>query len=876
MQSAPSPISKFLRAGLLAVLASTLAFGADSPWSTAPTNPTPLASPSLLQGQATMSQLPPGVTLPPGFSLPTRTPGAAMDQTQGNAPTATEMGNRVMQRTVAEPPPQPNAFQLFIQQTTGQALPVFGLSLFSQANPFGALESVPVPGNYVVGPGDEIAIKIFSASLDYDQRLIVNREGALLLPKVGPVLVAGTRVSDLESYLKTQLSRVLSDFNLAVSMGKLRGIEVYVVGQARNPGKYVVSSVSTLINALFATGGPTSNGSMRNIQLVRGGKVMGTVDLYDFLNTGDTSHDLHLLQGDVINIPVAGPQVAVMGAIPTAAVYELSPVDSSRSLRDILRMAGGVPAWTTPHEVTLERIDAKKSKPLSAEKLALDAAGLATPLHDGDIVTLYPIKASYQNAVTLRILGAPPVRVPIEKGARVRDVIPNKEALLTSDYYLRRFNVPQQKAITAEDIARAKFNTAGQFNAPWQFGAFGQPGMPGQFNAQGQPNMPGQFNPSGQPNMLGQFNAQGQPNMPGQFNAQGQPNAPGQLDAQGALGVPLPKAGINDELERIQRNNLDQINWGEAIIERIRADDLRPQIISFNLGRAVLDGDPTQNLPLLPGDTITILSQQDIQVPLENQTRMVRLQGEVKSPGLYQLAPGETLNQLIARAGGLTPHAYVFGMEVSRTSVRVQQIKNLDLVIRQMESQLALESSQINISTDASARVQEVIRKQSQEKFQQKIQELRALKPNGRVVMEVEPGSNVVPDFPLEDGDEIKVPQAPGSVTAVGAVYNDNAVIYRPDRTVSDYLKVAGVTPLAERDNLFLVRANGGVVTQDHQGWFQANIEQMKLMPGDTIVVPEKYTTESGYSVFMRGMIDWSQVLGQIGLAAVAIKVLHP
>ncbi len=846
MQAAPSPISRFLRAGLLAVLASTLAFGADSPWSTAPTNPTPLASPSPLQGQATMPQLPPGVTLPPGLSLPTRTPGAATDPTQGNAPAATEMGNRAMQRTVAEPPPQPNAFQLFIQQTTGQALPVFGLSLFSQSNPFGALESVPVPGNYVVGPGDEIAIKIFSASLDYDQRLIVNREGALLLPKVGPVLVAGTRVSDLEPYLKTQLSRVLSDFNLAVSMGKLRGIEVYVVGQARNPGKYVVSSVSTLINALFATGGPTSNGSMRNIQLVRGGKVMGAVDLYDFLNTGDTSHDLHLLQGDVINIPVAGPQVAVMGAIPTAAVYELSPVDSSRSLRDILRMAGGVPAWTTPLEATLERIDAKKSKPLSAEKLALDAAGLATPLHDGDIVTLYPIKASYQNAVTLRILGAPPIRVPIEKGARVRDVIPNKEALLTSDYYLRRFNVPQQKAVTAEDIARAKFNTAGQFNAPGQFGALGQPGMPGQLNAQGQSNMSGQL------------------------NAQGQP------DAQGQLGALPPKAGINDELQRIQRNNLDQINWGEAIIERIRADDLRPQIISFNLGRAVMDGDPSQNLPLLPGDTITILSQQDIEVPLENQTRMVRLQGEVKSPGLYQLAPGETLNQLIARAGGLTPHAYVFGMEVSRASVRAQQIKNLDLVIRQMESQLALESSQINISTDASARVQEIIRKQSQEKFQQKIQELRAIKPNGRVVMEVEPGSNVVPDFPLEDGDEIKVPQAPGSVTAVGAVYNDNAVIYRPDRTVSDYLKVAGVTPLAERDNLFLVRANGGVVTQDHQGWFQANIEQMKLMPGDTIVVPEKYTTESGYSVFMRGMIDWSQVLGQIGLAAVAIKVLHP
>lgn len=205
--------------------------------------------------------------------------------------------------------PTPNAFQTFIAQSTGKIVPIYGQSLFLKANPFAAIESVPVPANYVIGPGDELLVKIYSAAFDVDQRMVVNREGAIVLPKIGPVNMAGTRMDQIENRLKGALNQILTDFSVSVSMGQLRGIEIYVTGQARAPGKYVVSSVSTLLNALFATGGPTSNGSMRHIQLVRDSKVVAQLDLYEFLTTGKTAKDARLLPGDVINIPPSAPKL---------------------------------------------------------------------------------------------------------------------------------------------------------------------------------------------------------------------------------------------------------------------------------------------------------------------------------------------------------------------------------------------------------------------------------------------------------------------------------------------------------------------------------------------------------------------------------------
>lgn len=735
-------------------------------------------------------QLPPGVNIPPGVTVnnngntgsPTLTgktsgPNPNAQAVESSSRSATSSSNVSMGIDALIP----NSFQNFIVQTTGKSVPIYGQNLFERGNPFAALESVPVPSTYILGPGDEITLKIYSSALDIDQRFVINRDGTVVLPKIGPIMLAGTKVADVESRLKSQLSRLISDFNVYVSVAQLKGIEIYVVGQTRKPGKFIVSSLSTLINALFATGGPNSNGSMRQIQLVRQGKVMGTVDLYNFLLTGDSSKDLALMAGDVINIPPIGPQVALLGSIPNPAVYELLPQQSAANLESVIRHAGKLPAFTSPLQASIERIDSSKEKPLSAMTIALDAQGLATILKDGDVVTLFPIKPAFDNAISLRILGEQSIRVPLKEGAKIKDIFPTRESLFTSAYFLRRFDPPKSSG------------------------------------------------------------------------------------------------GVNDDLGRIRNNALlDQINWEYALIERIKPDDLKPEIISFDLGKAISVADSNQNITLRSGDILTVFSLKDIQSPVERQTRVVKVQGEVRAPGIYQLAANETITQVIAKAGGLTNQAYLFGTQLSRESVKSQQKENLSKIIRQLETQVSVFEKELDFSnqqnTDALMRLQSMNRNQ----LQQKIMAMRGLSPNGRIALELDPYRPILPEISLEDGDEITVPKVPSAVTAVGAVYNESALIYKPGKSVSDYLKVAGVTVTAERDWIFVARADGTIKAPDLDAWvFSGSVANLELMPGDTIVVPEKVIRETGYSVFMRGLKDWTQVLGQLGLTAAAIKVLR-
>jgi len=248
----------------------------------------------------------------------------------------------------ALPPLASTQFQRFVQDATGKTLPLYGYNLFDRSR-FPSLTDVPVPANYVVGPGDEIDLKIWGA-VDVAMRLPVDRNGQITVPKVGPITVAGTPTSDLDAHLKKQVGRVFANFELSASIGRLRSMQIFVVGQARNPGAYTVSSLSTLIGALFESGGPAANGSMRAVQLVRGGKTVTTLDLYKFIHAGVTSGDARLLPGDVIVVPAAGPRVAVTGATDTPAIFELASAEESigqllsysagsQTLRDVLALA---------------------------------------------------------------------------------------------------------------------------------------------------------------------------------------------------------------------------------------------------------------------------------------------------------------------------------------------------------------------------------------------------------------------------------------------------------------------------------------------------------------------------------------------------------
>src|SRR5277367_3920826 len=212
-----------------------------------------------------------------------------------------------------------------LASTSGQVLPIFGQDLFRGVpSTFAPVDQVPVTPNYVIGPGDEVRIRVWG-QVNFNADVKVDRSGDIYLPQVGRIHVTGTAFSDLSAQIRTQIGRVYRNFDLTVDLGQLRSVQIFVVGQARRPGAYTVSSLSTLVNAIFASGGPSVQGSMRQIQLKREGKVVTTFDLYDLLIRGDKSKDSRLLPGDVIFIPPAGAEVGLTGSVRKPAIYELTP-----------------------------------------------------------------------------------------------------------------------------------------------------------------------------------------------------------------------------------------------------------------------------------------------------------------------------------------------------------------------------------------------------------------------------------------------------------------------------------------------------------------------------------------------------------------------
>jgi len=686
---------------------------------------------------------------------------------------------------LARPPQRvsgPNQFQRFVQEATGRLLPIYGRDLFDSPRAYAANAAAPAPDDYLLGPGDQIRLQV-SGPQDFSTTLVLDRNGQVNLPKLGAVTLAGVAVRDLEKAISDQLGTIFTNFKVSASLGRLRGIQVYVVGQAQQPGTFQLSSLSTLVNALFASGGPSANGSMRAIELKRGGKTITTLDLYDFIARGDKSRDVPLLAGDVIVIPSVGPRIAVTGAFDQAAIFELKP--GSTQVGDILNLGGGVPALATAQKALLERITRSSNPPREVQEITLDTAGLRLPLQDGDVLTLLGISPAFANAVTLQGTVAAPLRYRWFEGMRILDLIPERDALITGDYYKRK-NLLVQNAGVAQDAG----------------------------------------------------------------------------------------GKVSGQIRRL----LDDINWEYAVIERLDRTTLSNQLIPFNLGKAVLQKDPAHNLPLLSGDVVTILSQTDLRVPQERQTRLVRIEGEVAAPGVYQATQGETLPQLLKRIGGLTPQAYLFGTELNRVSVKARQQENLDKLIRRLEAQTQSQQGTVvaNRSGSSNADQTAAILQLQQAQLRSQIERLKTLKSSGRMALELDPRGQslaTLPDLPLEDGDRILIPSTPGFVSAFGSVNNENVFIYKPGKTVGDVIKSAGLTEDAEPTQAFVLRADGSIIARnDRSGFFGGGFESVAMMPGDTLVVPAQLDRESKYNAFIRGAKDWTQILANLGLGVAAIN----
>jgi protein involved in polysaccharide export with SLBB domain len=324
-------------------------------------------------------------------------------------------------------------FQKFVVSSTGQVLPIYGANLFRNVpSTFAPLDMTPVPSDFVVGPGDELRIRVWG-QISFQANVRVDRSGEIYLPQVGPVHVASVPFSELDKHLRDAVGRVYHNFDLTVDLGQIRSIQVYLAGEARTPGLYTVSSLSSLVDALFAAGGPSTSGSLRRIELRRNGTKVTDFDLYGLLVHGDRSKDVKLLPGDVIFIPPVGAQAAITGSVRVPAIYELLP---GESLSELIAGAGGVSAVASQARVSIERIEEHRGR--HAMEVAFDQTGLATVLGDGDLVRVYSILPEYNKTVILRGNVANAGRFAWHSGMHLSDLIPDKESLITRNYWWKR------------------------------------------------------------------------------------------------------------------------------------------------------------------------------------------------------------------------------------------------------------------------------------------------------------------------------------------------------------------------------------------------------------------------------------------------------
>jgi protein involved in polysaccharide export with SLBB domain len=805
-------------------------------------------------------------------------------------------------------PQEQSQFQLFIAESLGQMLPIYGHNFFSKVpSTFAPVDQMPVPADYIIGPGDEVVIRAWG-QVDVDYRDVVDRNGNLYVPKVGALHVAGLRYDQLHDYIHTSISRIFKNFQLNTSLGSLRSIQVYVVGYAAHPGGYTVSSMSTLVNAVFAAGGPAPNGSMRHILLRRGSEVVTDFDMYDLLLKGDKSKDHQLLPGDVIYFAPVGPQAALAGSVNQPAIYELR---DKTTLGELINLAGGISPTASGARALVERIDGHQVRQVAS--IPLEGDGLKRELSDGDLINIAPISARFANAVTLRGNVASPGRHPWHAGMRVKDLIPDVYTLITEQYWLQQNEItrsaqwgksllnsycPPGNPANSSNPACFGFQPYGPTSQGGNFG----PGAPGNYpySPQMQPYSypaPGPYGPTGQysPNAAyAQPNAGPvQGNVPSPLSLQGgyqslySPYQGPPFMQQGmAAGGTSTLAGVQQltslaqsalQLE-IQRMAPD-INWSYALIERLDVKNLTTELIPFNLRKALLDPDSPENRLLSPGDVVTIFSQEDMRVPSQEQSKFVYLEGELKTPGVYRAEPGETLRQLVERVGGMTPNAYLFGAEFTRESARKEQQMRLDQAINQFEQEVqrnAAEqaSSTAAVGNAASAGTQQAAAFQTNLQSQQQLLDrLKQVRADGRIVLGVRPWDESIqalPDIPLEDGDRLVVPSRPSFVNVVGAVFNTSSYLYSKNLRTRDYLREAGGgTSIADPGRTFVVRADGSVISHIG-GPFTGSIMSARLMPGDTVVVPEKLNKPG----LVQNMKDWAYILGQFGLAAAAVNIL--
>ncbi|MEM6639627.1 MAG: SLBB domain-containing protein [Pseudomonadota bacterium] len=724
---------------------------------------------------------------------------------------------------------------LSLAASGADALKPFGYDLFDGApTTFAPATDVPVPVDYVLGVGDTIVVRRYGNENDVSE-LAVGRDGRIVLPNSGPIAVAGLPFSEVREQIKARVENESIGVNVLITMGELRSIRVFVLGDVNRPGSYTVSSLSTMTNAMFVSGGLRESGSMRDVQLKRQNRVVGRLDLYELLLKGNTRQDRPLKPGDVIFVPPVGTRVSIHGNVLRPAIYELT---REKTLSSLVALAGGFLPSAYESQAQIQRFNDRGLLDILSVG-AGEFSGFA--LASGDVVHIPSSLSDVDNSV--RLLGH--VRRTLEQqwrpGMRLRDLIFDPQALrerADPEYILihrrtgkNRLSVLQsanlqlafERESSPANVALAPGDEVIVFSLDDDRSERIKPYLD-LVRSQASLDMP-----SAVAKILGQVRA------PGDY-----PLEPGMTlrDLVRAAGGLRESAYIESaELTRQTRN--------------AESDDLNSRHMTVALG-AALAGDPVSNVELRPFDFVTVR-----EIPQWREHETIELRGEVRFPGVYAVRRGEFLSSVIERAGGLTTLAFTEGSIFLREELREREREQLERLAERVRREV---------------NAMPVDQRESRDSAESLLEQLEESDPVGRLVIDLDSllasAMDVRADILVKDGDRLIIPPRSQEVTVIGEVQYATSHIFSPGLERRDYiLKSGGATANADRRRIYVVRANGNVVADSGSRWFRASEGQTEIRPGDTIVVPLDADRISNLSLWS----SVTQIVYNIGVAAAAV-----
>lgn len=718
----------------------------------------------------------------------------------------------------------------------------FGYDLFAASGkPVGRPITAPAGPDYAVGPGDLLELFLWG-QVDADYELVVEPDGTIHLPKAGQVSLAGLTLAQARARIHAALARQFSGFEMSVTVKRLRTVQVYVVGEVARPGSYEVSGLGTVFDALFAAGGPTRQGSLRAIELHRLGGTSERVDLYAFLMRGDRGGDLRLGQGDTVFVGVVGATMAVTGQVKRPAIYELA---DGESLKEALAFAGGLTAHADPRQVQIERVEGQLRRVVEEVAWAEATSG-DHPLHNGDLVRVRAIYPDVEGRVEITGEVKQPGRYPWHVGMHVSELLSSRDQILPHGFLdyaeVRRVDpVTLRESVLSFSPAQLLAGSQGddlELLDQDQIHLFAEKDLARRefVEVRGEVAKPGRY-----------------PYLPG-MRIRDLVYQAGNLTRAAYLG--------EGELTRLH------VQGSEATTERIY----------FSVGDALVDRGDADS-PLAPNDQLFIRT-----VPDWSEARVVEVEGEVRFPGTYTFRRGERISEILTRAGGFTPRAFLKGTIFNRASVRAIQEERLHAFIQEQEQELLRQSAEAakqTLQSGTAAALQGAMADK-----QKLLERLRGTQVKGRMVVHILPVAELkgsAYDLELEEDDRIEIPPVPSSVTVLGRVYNPTSLLFEEDKPVAYYLtQTGGVREDADEDHLYLVRADGTVISRaqhrvvrwwwsrgDHR-WSSGRFLGLQVERGDVLLVPEKPITVGGLAIAK----DISQILANIFVSAGNLKFL--